>query len=372
MAELPIETQQLLAFGKAVFVDEAQVVLLDEITASLTVERQKMFLELVNRLVRERENLSVTLISHRVSEIMEVCDRVTVLRDGQAVDTVEVENTTEKELADLIVGDVQVREKLDLEAEEKPGTEEEVPALLEVKNLSRGEHFKDVEFTLHTGEVVGFAGLEGAGWEDVMQVLFGLKSADEGQVLVDGAPAWIHSPRDAMQHGIAYLTKDRDERGIIQNRSVADNILISSYGQVQSPGGLLNLRRARDLVAGAVQKLNIKTPSLETKIDHLSGGNKQKVLINRLSLAKPRIYLLNEPNRGVDIATKPEILSIIRNNLADGSGVVMMSENENELIEVCDRIYIFYKGTIRRVVRRNESDFNVSTVYKGIQGVGLS
>ncbi|MEQ1941575.1 sugar ABC transporter ATP-binding protein [Mesorhizobium sp. VNQ89] len=366
MFTLPIESQQLLAFGKAQFIDEAQVILLDEITASLSRERKTMLLGLLRDLVRRNPDRSYTLISHHVSEIMEFCDRVTVMRDARAVATIDVAATTGAELADWIVGDTQV---MSLDGLKRAVSEEASRPIARISGLTRRRVFQDVDLSLGTGDVVGFAGLDGSGKDEAAEALFGLGAIDAGSFEMEGKELHLTSPSEAMKRGIALLPKHRERQAVIQGRSIIENTLISSYRQFSTALGLIDGKRARAVTGDKIAEFKIKARGPDVNMSGLSGGNKQKVLIARLTLNAPKLLILNEPTRGVDLATKPEILKAIRTDLSRESAVIMLTESEEEMITVCDRIYVFFRGRIVSLLRRGDENFNVSSLYKAIQGV---
>ena len=366
--DLSVENQQLLAFGKALRIERAQVVLLDEITASLTRERRQMLLELLKRLSREVAGISFTLISHHIAEVMEFCDRVTVMRDGKAVATLNTADTTAKDLAGWIVGDsgaVTVQSM----AGDTASVDRSGPPVVQVQGLARAPDFAGLDLDLHVGDVVGFAGLEGSGKDVALETLFGLRTASAGTIRIDGRPVTLTSPRRALDLGIALLPKHREAQAVIHNRSVEENTLLSSYRRFANGLGLINGRQASAAAAACTRNLQVKAPSLQTVIDHLSGGNKQKVMVNRLAMTTPRVVLLNEPTRGVDLSVKPDLLRVIRTQMAANAAVVMISESEDELIAICDRICIFFKGRIVHVLHRGAADFTVGNVFRAIQGV---
>lgn len=368
LSELPLESQQLLAFGRAVFVDRARVVLLDEITASLSQSRKLALLRLLHKLLAETADLSFTLISHHIAEIMEFCDHVTVMRDGRSVATIDVAATNEQELADWIVGDADQADS----RQARSGARQLGAPILSLTGLSAGRSFRDLDLEIHQREVVGFAGLEGSGKDAAVEAMFGLVPPTAGEMKLAGKPVKFRSPRDALDAGIAYLPRHREAHGVVQNLSVEVNTLLSAYPGYRRPLGFLARREGRRMARQRSEHLAVKAPSIDALIDKLSGGNKQKVLINRLALVKPRLFLLNEPTRGVDIASKPALLAVIRNELAASSGVVMLSESEEELIAVCDRILVFFKGKVREVLERGSPAFTVGRLYELIQGVRRS
>lgn len=364
MGDLPLETQQLLAFGRAVFVDQATTILLDEITASLTSERKESLLSLLRTLIAANPELSFTLISHHVSEVMGFTDRVSVMRDGARVATLDTAKTTAAALAEWIVGDVQ---RTEINYNSTP--DRRTRPVLSVRGLSAGRNLQQLDLDLHRGEVLGFAGLEGSGKDEAIGALYGLVSDHGSAIEIDGAPVRLDNPKAAQRAGIAFLPKHREAEAVIQNRSVLDNAIIAGLPVLTTRLGFVRQRDCETAAQGIVARLRVKTPGLNVPIDGLSGGNKQKVMLGRLSLTAPRLILLNEPTRGVDISAKPDILKMIREDLAKDAGVIMISESEEEQVEICDRILVFYRGRVAREFVRGGPGFDVETVYKTIQGV---
>ncbi len=376
MLDLAIEDQQMIALGKALFLEKARVILLDEITASLSRARKQSLLSILKTAVAETPTVSFTLITHHINEIIDFCDRVTVMRDGCAVRTLDVGDTSKEELAAWIVGD---EETFKSRAPQAPGpsapaerkvSEATAEPVLSVDGLTSAA-FEDVSFDLQPGEILGVAGLDGSGKDEVLMALVGLMPTSAGVVRMGSSPVVLKSPQHAGRLGIAYLPKKREEFAVLQNMSVQDNTLLPIYPKLRTRLGLIDETRARSVAEDGVRSLQVKTPSLGTVIDALSGGNRQKVVLLRVMLRKPRVFLLNEPTRGVDLATKPEILKTIRHDLAARGGVVMTAESEEELVETCDRILVMYRGKVRRELRRAQPEFSAAEVYRTIQGVGL-
>ena len=359
MAALPIEVQQLLAFGKAVFLEKARVVLLDEITASLSGVRREALLNQLKVLSADR---SFTLISHRISEIMAACDTVTVMRDGRSVETVAIADTNPSELAGFIVGDAQTT--IETSADTRAGSQ----TVLTARGLNT-HLLTDVDVEVAEHEVLGLAGVEGSGKDDVLEILGGVRRTRRGHVEVAGRPARLGNPRAAARSGMAFLPKKREEFATIHSMSVLDNVVLPTAGKLAGPLGLIKQSTFRAAGAPLVKAMQVKTPSLGTDIDNLSGGNRQKVMLARLQLMRPKVYLLNEPTRGVDIATIPELLRVVRERLTEHSAVVLTSESEEELVTVCDRVLIFVHGRVVREVRRGDPGFSVSEIYRTSQGV---
>lgn len=362
MASLPIEVQQLLAFGKAVFLEDAKVVLLDEITASLSGVRRTALLAQLREL---REGRSFTLISHRISEIMAACDTVTVMRDGASVETAAIVATTPEKLAAAIVGHA------DTHVHVAPETRLSGAPVLQLTGLSSPPLLEAVDLVVHEHEVLGLAGVEGSGKDELLESLAGLRPF-AGRVRMEGRDVRFRSPRSATRGGVAYLPKKREEFATIHGMSVLANMVLPIAGRLAGPLGIVRDVTLERTGAPLISQMRVKTPSLETDIDNLSGGNRQKVMLARLQLMRPKVYLLNEPTRGVDIATIPELLRAVREKLTTHSAVIMTSESEEELIDTCDRVLVFLHGRIVREFTRGQHDFTVGDIYRTAQGVGIA
>ncbi len=376
---LPIEDQQMLALGRALYLDRANVLLLDEITASLPRDRKRVLDQTLQRAIAERPEISVTLITHHIDEVLEFCDRVTVMRDGRAVSTIDVATTTKEILAAWIVG-AEADSKLPAAADDAAPTtiqgaattetaeSESGPVVLSVTSVGLGTALAGLSFELRRGEVLGIAGLDGSGKDEIFSMLAGLRHPDTGSIAVSGRRVNFGSPTDARKAGIAYLPKKRDQYAVLTGRPVDENALAMVYSSL-TRFGLIDGKRAHNVVADGIRVLRIKTPSHRTKIDALSGGNRQKTMILRVLSASPVVYLLNEPTRGVDLATKPDLLREIRSRLAEHGGVVVTSESEEELVEICDRVLVLYRGAVVGDLVRGKPEFNASQLYRLTQGV---
>jgi ABC-type sugar transport system ATPase subunit len=362
IASLPIEVQQLLAFGKAVFLEESSVILLDEITASLSGARRE-------RLLRDLKDLapdhSFTLITHHINEVIAACQTVTVMRDGVSVDTLDVATSTPAVLASKIVGEMG-EAHIDSGPPHRAGKE-----VLRIEGAASPSAFEDVTLTVCEHEVVGLAGVEGSGKDELLGALAGLRRAT-GDFVVDGRARSLDSPRAAARSGIAYLPKKREEFATIHNLSVLENLLLPVARRYTGRTGLLRQQPMRAKATAVVEQMQVRPPRIDAIINTLSGGNRQKVMIGRLREMTPRIYLLNEPTRGVDISTKPELLRIVRHELTANSAVIMTSEAEEELIDTCDRILVFHRGRIVASLDRSDPRFNVGDVYRMSQGVEVA
>lgn len=359
MATLPIEVQQRLSFGKAVYLEDAAVILLDEITASLSGPRREALLGQLRELSTGR---SFTLISHRIGEIIAACDSVTVMRDGVSVQTVDIADTSSEELAASIVGDTDVHPHV------TQGTRRGGSEVLRLRGVSSAPVLHDVDMTVHEHEVLGLSGVEGSGKDELLEVLAGLRRA-EGAVSLRDRSVSYRSPRAAARGGMAYLPKKREELATIHGMSVLHNMVLPTARKLAGPLGFVREASLRRAGAPLAKQMQVKAPSLDADIDTLSGGNRQKVMLARLRLMTPSVFLLNEPTRGVDIATKPELLRVIREELTEGSAVVMTSESEEELVDTCDRVLVFVDGRVVRELKRDEADFTVGDIYRTGQEV---
>jgi ABC-type sugar transport system ATPase subunit len=383
VGEVSIEDQQMLALGRALFLDRARVILLDEITASLSRQRKQVLKDAMRGALADRPDVSFTLITHHIDEILEFCDRVTVMRDGQAVRTLDVPRVSKAVLASWIVGTEESgvlpsrvgsgegysSDKAPAGGEPTPEPADEAGVVLEVSSLGLEDEVEGLSFELRIGEVLGIAGLDGSGKDTVFAILAGIRQPDRGDIRVNGRLARLRTPLDARRAGIAYLPKKRDQYAVLTGRSVQENLLCLVYPQLASRFGLINELRARSRVRATMQTVHIVTPSMATPIDSLSGGNRQKVILGRILQSTPFVYLLNEPTRGVDLATKPDLLATIRSQLASRAGVLLTSESEDELIEICDRVLVLYHGQSIAEVRRGSTLFTSSELYRLVQGV---
>jgi rhamnose transport system ATP-binding protein len=343
---LAVAAQQAVEIAKAISLD-ARVLIMDEPTASLSAHEVDRLFDQVNRL-RSR-GVAVLFISHRLDEVFRIADRITVFRDGRHISTRLAAETTHELLVREMVGrdidDFFVRTR------HVPGD-----VVLRVEGLGRAGTFEDVNFEVRAGEVVGFAGLVGAGRTDVGLALFGIAPAEHGTISVGGTPVEIRSPSDAMRLGIAYLSEDRRRLGLSMPQSVASNITLPTIGNYRTPFGLLD-RRAEDAVAGRFRdRLRIRTTSLRTPVGNLSGGNQQKTMLARWLNVAPRILVLDEPTRGIDVGAKADVHHLIDDLARDGVAVIVISSDLPEVLAMSDRIVVMREGRVRGVFTHDEAD----------------
>ena len=341
---LPIELRQEVEVARALSA-ESRVLILDEATSSLSESATARLLMLVEQL--RMEGMAVALISHRLAEIFEAAQRVTVLRDGRFIANVAIEDVDERELVRMMVG----REIQDLFAKRT------LPAgspVVEVSALTtRDDAARNISFSVRSGEIVGIAGLVGCGKAELGLALGGGIRYD-GTVKVGGQPVRLTSPRAAMKAGIAYVPADRKGAGIFPTRTVRDNLSIAWHDFV-SHFGVINPRTERRLAERAVRAYGVKTRSLGAGIIELSGGNQQKVILARSFVREPRVVVLDEPTRGIDVGAKADVYQKIQDVAQSGSGVVLISSELPELLGLADRILVMFRGRLTADYDRSEA-----------------
>lgn len=342
--ELTVATIQMLEIAKAITYD-AKLIIMDEPTSSLTEKETEQLFRIIRQL--KAEGRGVIFISHKLDEIYEVCDTVTILRDGKSVETKPLENTTSSQLIQDMVG----RELTQLYPEKRDEREKEVK--LKVSGLADSTHFRDVNFELKKGEILGFAGLIGAGRSEVMEALFGLRDLLEGTIEMDGKRIQIKHANDAIEKGIAFLTEDRRKTGLFPMLSVGYNIVSSSIGEYRNRLGLLNHKKINRDAQHYIDTLKIKTPSPDTEIQYLSGGNQQKALIARWLLTNPDILILDEPTRGIDIGAKSEIHQMIADLAKEGKSILLVSSELPEVLGLADRVVVMHEGKVQGILENN-------------------
>ncbi|MDF2681600.1 MAG: rbsA [Brevibacillus sp.] len=344
VGDLSVGQQQMIEIAKALSM-QADILVLDEPTAALTNREIDALFDMIDSL--KQKGVGMVYISHRMEEIFQVSDRITVLRDGQYVGTVETAGTNLDELVKMMVG----REITDRfpKAEVQWGEER-----LRVENLSVKGKLSDISFSVKSGEIVGIAGLMGAGRTELAKALFGLEKVREGQILVDGQPIRVTRPMDAISAGIALVTEDRKEEGLVLSLSVRENISLPNLEKVSSLG-VMKPSQEQLLSNDAISRLFIKTAGGEQIVGSLSGGNQQKVVIGKWLATKPKILILDEPTRGVDIGAKKEIYDIMNRLAQDGVAIVMISSELPEVLGMSDRVLVMHEGRITGEFTREQA-----------------
>jgi ribose transport system ATP-binding protein len=345
LGDLNIALRQMVAIARGVSFG-ARVVVLDEPTSSLTEHEVAILYDVIRRL--KAEGVGVVYISHRFDELYEVCDRVTVLRDGRFVAARPLAGLEKIDLVCLMLG--KQREELQSkgatafgEHHAAAGAGEQAAPLLRAENLTRGRRLDHVTVEAGRGEIVGVAGLLGSGRTETARAIFGADPVDEGRVLLEGEPLEVSSPNDAIEAGLAFLTEDRKAEGIIPELSVRENLTLAALPEMTRLG-VVSRAKQDEVVARFMKRLGIKASSAEQKIRELSGGNQQKVLLARWLCKNPKFLILDEPTRGIDIGAKGEIQSLINELAASGLGVLMISSELEELVEGSSRVVVMRDG----------------------------
>ncbi|ANU18664.1 D-xylose ABC transporter ATP-binding protein [Planococcus maritimus] len=340
---LSVGQQQLVEIGKALSM-EAEMIIMDEPTAALTDREIETLFVTIREL--QKRSVSFVYISHRMEEIFSLCDRITILRDGEFVGERKISETSFEEIVQLMVG----RELGDRFPERSSALGE---VKLAVKGLSRKGCFEDVSFDIHKGEIVSIAGLMGAGRTEVAQSLFGYKKADSGTVELDGKLVKIDNPQKAKELGIGYVTEDRKTEGLIVDFTIEENISMANFNSI-SKKGLLSKDKERGLYDRMVKRLGIRTAGPNQAAKSLSGGNQQKVVIAKWLGIEPDVLILDEPTRGVDVGAKKEIYSIINELAARGVAILMISSELPEVIGMADRVLVMHEGKLTADVPKQE------------------
>lgn len=339
LSRLPLAVQMMIEIGKALFAD-VKIIVVDEPSAAMTLHELHMLFEWI----REQRSRGVAFIyiSHRLGELFDIADRVTVLRDGELVDTFPIEQATTKMIATMMVGrdldteqDIFVREECDVGKE-----------LLRVEKLGDGKLLSDISFDLRAGEIVGFAGLVGAGKTELAKCIFAAEPYTEGEVFLDGNPVEWSEPREAIEEGLALVAEDRRQEGLITILSVRDNICLSSLGNLLMLGLFVDWGAVRGLVSSFIKQLKIVTPGPAQLVMNLSGGNQQKVVLAKWLATKASVFIFDEPTRGIDVGAKQEVYSLMNELTANGAGILLMSSELPEVLGMADRIQVMRQGRI--------------------------
>ena len=349
MGDLTVAKMQMVEIAKAVSYD-SQIVIMDEPTSSLTDAEVEQLFKIIADL--KAKNVAIIYISHKMDEIFRISDDITIYRDGEYIATDRAENLNVDKVITLMVGRevTQMFPKVDCPIGK---------TILKVENLSAGRAVKSVSFELHRGEILGMAGLVGAGRTETADAIFGMRHITGGKIYKDGKELHIKSPEDAIANKIGLLTEDRRGNGIVGLLSIRENTVLAN---LKAYGFPLNHKQMRTDTEEYIQKLNTKTPSQETPIQNLSGGNQQKVLVGRWLLTNPDILIVDEPTRGIDVGAKAEIHSLITKLAGEGKAIIMISSELPEVMGMSDRIVVMHEGTMTGLVERK--DFSSELILK--------
>ena len=335
LGTLTVGKQQMVEIAKAVSHD-SKLLILDEPTAALTQLEVEELFSIMNDL--RAKGIGMIYISHRMDEINRISDRVTVMRDGEYVGTVNTKETTKDEIVKMMVGRVIYGDKK--EKNMVPGDAETV---LEVRNLCSGNTIKNVSFKLKRGEILGFSGLMGAGRTEVARAIYGADKFDSGEIYVNGKKVDIRTPHEAVKHGICYLSEDRKQYGLLLIKSVAENTALSSIDKY-TKFGWINDRKIREDAEVVNKALRTKTPSMDQLLKNLSGGNQQKVIIARWLMKNSDIFIFDEPTRGIDVGAKSEMYELMEKLVKGGKSVIMISSELAEIQRLSDRVIVMCEG----------------------------
>ncbi len=342
---LSVADQQLVEIAKALSLN-TRVLVMDEPTAALSApEVEKLFT--ITRQLRQR-GVAILFVSHRLEEVFALSDRVTIMRDGAHVITAPTSTFTSDDIIRHMVG-------RELTALFPKGEAEIGEVILEVQHLTRTGVFRDVSFQLRRGEILGFAGLVGAGRTEVARVLFGIDRADAGEIRIDNLPVHISSPNAAMRHGLAYVPEDRRQQGLVMDFSISSNMTLPILQQF-SRLGIVNRSREREVASDYSQQLQVRSAGIQQLVQALSGGNQQKVVLAKWLITKPSILILDEPTRGVDIGAKAEVHRIVSDLASKGLAIILISSELPEVLAMADRVLVMHEGRLTGAFERAEAN----------------
>lgn len=360
MGELTVAKMQMVEIAKAISYD-AKLIVMDEPTSALTDREVSQLFKIINRL--RDEGRGIVYISHKMDEIFQISDRITVFRDGERVGSDRANETTMDRMVTMMVGRPV--------SEMFPKVPCEIGAVhLEVRGLTRGKLFRDISFDVRRGEILGIAGLVGAGRTEVIEAIFGIRSLDAGEILIDGKPVAIRSPADAIRLGMAFLTEDRRDTGIFPMLDIQFNMFIANMDKYTNKSSrILNRRRISSDCKQYIDAISVKTPSPFQKIENLSGGNQQKVLVARWLMTEPSILFLDEPTRGIDVGAKAEIHSLITKMAGQGKSIVMISSELPEVLGMSDRVVVMHEGRVTGILDNTGKRLTQEEVMRHASGL---
>ncbi|MDD3212588.1 MAG: sugar ABC transporter ATP-binding protein [Eubacteriales bacterium] len=365
LKDLSSSEKQLIEIAKALS-ENPDIIFMDEPTAALTVKETDILMNIIRDL--KQKGVAIVFISHHLEEVFEIADVCSVLRDGEYIGTFPVKDITIPQLITMMVGrtlDSNVPKRTEEEIHRRAQTRT-TDVVLEAKQFCYNRKVCDAGFTLHKGEILGFAGLVGSGRTELMECVYGYNSNHTGNLWIDGQKIQIRSPKDAVRHGMGMVSEDRKLKGILQLHTVRDNVNAASWRKLRK-GAFMSRKMENENAERFIGDLNVKTPSQETRISTLSGGNQQKVLLGRMLSIRPRILILDEPTHGIDVGAKAEFYSIINQLAAEGISIILISSELPELISLSHRIVVMYEGRIQGSLEF--SDFDQENIMNLASGV---
>lgn len=335
LGDLSIAKRQLVAISRVLLAD-AKIVFMDEPTASLTKKETDALLRIVRGMAEK--GISIVFVSHRLAEVLDICKRVTVIKDGQLVGTFSAEGMTQKKLSHLMTGK-------DLSSTQRPPQHFE-KNILELKNLNRNGEYSDVNLVVHSGEILGLTGLMGSGRTELAQSIFGLTSPDSGQIILEGKPIYFKNNREAIKHGIAYVSEDRLNLGLDQSQSISKNSAATVISEISSKRFFLNPKAIKELADHWIKKLHTKVQNSALPVSSLSGGNQQRIVLAKWLATQPKVLILDSPTVGVDVGAKAGIFEIVRNLADDGMAIILISDEASEIHAHSDRALVLRDGSV--------------------------
>ena len=333
--DLSVGQQQMIEIGRAL-TRNARCIIMDEPTSSLSEKETDTLFKLIKKL--QSMNIAIVYISHKLDEVMYLADRITVIRDGQNIITMNKDNTTQDELISHMIG-----RSLENLYQKTPAKQGE--AVLEVKNLTRDGVFSDISFSVNKGEVLGFFGLVGAGRSEIMRAIFGVDKYNSGEVLIEGKKLKAGNPSLSIDNGIGFCTEDRKKEGLMLRLSILLNMTLVKLPKISSLG-VINRKTQASLADDYVKTISIKTPSVNQLVGNLSGGNQQKVVLAKWLMTDPKVLIVDEPTRGIDVGSKSEIYGLISDLAQQGVAVIVVSSEIEEIMGVCDRVITICEGQL--------------------------
>ena len=348
VGDLPVSKQQMVEIAKALST-KARILIMDEPTSALTSKEIEELFRIIRQL--KENGYGIIYISHRLEELQHIVDRVTIMRDGQYITSMNFKDATMDEIISHMVGR-EIKEKFPRVTCQKG------EKVFEVKNLNAGRMVRDVSFELYEGEIVGFAGLMGAGRTETTRAIFGVDPKESGELILDGKPVVIHKPQDAIRAGIVLAPEDRKKDGLCTKLSIRHNIALPNLDLLCGPLGVVSRQKEDAMCRQAVEDLKIKTPGVDIDAGNLSGGNQQKVVVGKWLARNSRVVIFDEPTRGIDVAAKVEIYNLMNQLKEQGIAVMFVSSEMPEVMGIADRIIVMCDGRITGEVMARETTQN--------------
>lgn len=356
LGKLSVGKQQMVEIAKALMVD-AKVLIMDEPTAALTLNETEKLFEVIRAL--KKNGVSIVYISHRMEEIFELCDQITILRDGEYVGDKKIAETSMNEIVKMMIG----REIGD----RFPKIDKELgDTVLAVENLKKKDLIKDVSFSVHAGEILGVSGLMGAGRTEIMHAIFGNLKCDGGDIYLEGKKVNIKNPLQAKKLGIGFITEDRKTEGLMLPFSIRENIAIANLETLSNPFGVISSGKEKEMCETEAKNFRVRSTGIEQVVGSLSGGNQQKVVFAKWVATKPKLLILDEPTRGVDIGAKKEIYMIMNELTKQGVAIIMVSSELPEIIGMSDRVLVIHEGEAAGILTKEQAtEENIMTLATG-------